>query len=204
MWYKPTETDSTRLSRARPCNIRPLPYIQETYIYPSTAHAPAGAQPRLPQTTAPSATAPKPPASPAPTLPRPAPPSTSSPPPRSTPTLPLPEPVVDLDDDPHLLISVERYTYKDWAGEQPAEPVCCAAICFPSLDSPSPPSTDLLNSVPSAQRPQLSDVGALAAKSRLHRTDDETAFWYNDRPHPNPGTNYHRPPPIPRASTSQC
>ena len=83
---------------------------------------PARAQPRLPPTRTPPAAAPTPPASPAPTPPRPAPPSTSSPTSPSIPTFPLPDPVVDFNNDPHLLARVERNTHRDWAREQRAEP----------------------------------------------------------------------------------
>ena len=123
---------------------------------------PVGAQPRLPQTTPPPAAAPTPLASPAPTLPRLAPPSTSSPPSPSTPVLPHPNPVVDHNNDTYPLARIERYTYEDWA-RTTAEPVCYAAIRFLSLDSPSPPPTDLLDFIPSAQRPLLDDVLALAS-----------------------------------------
>ena len=141
----------------------------------------------------PPAAAPTPPASPASTAARPAPPSTTSPTSPSTPTLLLPDPVVDLNDDPHLLARVERYTYRDWAREQCAEPVCYAAIRFLSLDSPSPPPADLLDFIPSAQRPLLSNVLALAAKGRLHRTDDETALLVQRPPTSQPGNSL--PPP---------
>ena len=90
--------------------------------------------------------------------------------------IPLLDPVVDLNVDPHLLAHVERYTYRGWARKQCAEPVCYAAIRFLSLESPSPPPADLLDFIPSAQRPLLADVLALAAKNRLHGTDDETAL----------------------------
>ena len=156
---------------------------------------PAGAQPRLPPTTTPPAAAPTPPVSPAPTPPRPPPPSTSSPTFPSTPTLQLPDPVVDHNDDPHLLARVERYTYRDWAREQRAEPVCYAAIRFLSLDSPSPPPADLLDFIPSAQRPLLADVLALAAMKTLHRTDDETALLVQPPPTSQPGNSL--PPPAP-------
>ena len=165
---------------------------------------PAWAQPRLSPTTTPPAAAPTPPASPAPTAPRPAPPSTTSPTSPSTPTLLIPDPVVNLNNDPHLLARVERYTYRDWAREQRAEPVCYAAIRFLSLDFRSPPPADLLDSIPSAQRSLLSDVLALAAKGRLHRTDDETALLVQRPPTSQPGNNLPPPAPYPPASTFQC
>ena len=98
---------------------------------------------------------------------------------------------------PHLLARVERYIYRDWAREQRAEPVCYAAIRFLSLDSPSPPPADLLDSIPSAQRPLLSDVLALAAKGRLHRTDDETALLVQRPPTSQPGNSLPPPAPYP-------
>ena len=166
--------------------------------------SPAAAQPRLPPTTTPPAAAPTPPASPAPTAPRPVPPSTTSPTSPSTPTLLIPDPVVDLNNDPHFLARVERYTYRDRAREQRAEPVCYAAIHFLSLDSPPPPPADLLDSIPSAQRPLLSDVLALAAKADSTALTTKQPSWSNDCPHPNPGTASRHPHPIPPASTFQC
>ena len=165
---------------------------------------PAGAQLRLPPTTTPPAAAPTPPASPAPTAPRPVPPSTTSPTSPSTPTLLLPDPAVDLYNDPHLLARVECYTYRDWAREQRAEPVCYAAIRFLSFDSPPPPPADLFDSIPSAQRPLLSDVLALAAKADSTALTAKQPSWFNDRPHLNPGTASRHPHPIPPASTFQC
>ena len=160
---------------------QPYPGDQRPPVYP------AAAQSRLaPTTTLPAAA--RTPLTPlAPPLPRPALPSTSSPPSPSTPTLLLPDPVVYLNDDPHLLALVERYTDRAWARKQRAEPVCYAAIRFRSWDSPSSPPTDLLDFIPSAQRSVIADVLALAAKSRLHRAlTTKQPSWYNDRPHFNP------------------
>ncbi len=150
------------------------------------------AQPRLLQPPTPPAAAPPQAAQPAPpvsTHPRSTPSPAPSPPIPSTPTPPLPEPVVEPDDDPHLLARVERYTYKDWAREQRAEPLCSATIRFLSLDSPSPPPPDLLDFIPLVRRPQLSDVLALGAKSKLHRTDDNTALLVLQPPNHPPGNN---------------
>ena len=73
--------------------------------------------------------------------------------------------------------------------------MCYAAIRFLSLDSPSPPPADLLDFIPSAHRPLLSDVLALAAKGRLHRTDDETALLVQRPSTSQTGTSL--PPPEP-------
>ena len=109
-------------------------------------------------------------------------PSPTPPPP------PLPEPFVEPDDDPHLLSCVERYTHKDWAREQRAEVPCSATIRFLSLGSPSPP-TDFLDYIPSVRRPRLSDVLTLAAKSQLHRTDDDTVLLVHRPTKPPAGSN---------------
>ena len=107
----------------------------------------------------------------------------------------LPDPVVDLNDDPHLLARVERYTYRDWAHEQCLEPVCYAAIRFFSVDPPSSPPADFLGFILSAQRPLLADVLALAAKNRLPRTEDETALPVQRSPTSQPENSL--PPPAP-------
>ena len=73
--------------------------------------------------------------------------------------------------------------------------MCYAAIRFLSLDSPSQPPADLLDIIPSAQRPLLSDILALAAKCRLHCTDDETALLVQRPPTSQPGNSL--PPAAP-------
>ena len=145
-----------------------------------TSAPPATARPRPLPTTPPSATAPA----------QPAPPTPPTNPSLPTPSSPVPpsEPDVTPDDDPHLLARIEHRTSSDWAREQRAEPLCSAVIRFLSLGSPSPPPPDLLDFIPSARRPQLSDVLALAAKSTLHRTDDDTALLVQRPPNPPPTT----------------
>ena len=99
-------------------------------------------------------------------------------------------------DDPHLLARVEHCTHKDWAREQRVEPLCSATIRLLSLGSPSPPPPDLLDFIPPARRPQLSDVIALAAKTALHRTDDDTTLLVQRPPTTQPG-NHLQPPTSP-------
>ena len=90
--------------------------------------------------------------------------------------------VIRPDDDPHLRFCVEHYTYTNWAHEQRAEPLCSAIIRFISLGLPSPPPSDLLDYMPTASRPLLSEVLALEAKGKLRTTDDDTVLLVH-RPH---------------------
>ena len=69
----------------------------------------------------------------------PRPPLSTTPPPR------VPEPAIEPDDDPYLLSCIEHFTFTGWARKQHPEPPFAATIHCLSLNSPAPPSIDLLD-----------------------------------------------------------
>ena len=71
-----------------------------------------------------------------------------------------------------FLESVKRYSRTDWAREQRAEPICDDAIRYLLLGCLSVLPDDFLLHLAPRKRPPLSEVRALAAKSRPCRDDD--------------------------------
>ena len=67
---------------------------------------------------------------------------------------------------------VERYSHTDWAREQRDELVCNDAIRYLLLGRPSVRPDDFLLHLAPGKCPPLSEVRALAPKSRLYRDDD--------------------------------
>ena len=74
----------------------------------------------------------------------------------------------------------ERYSLSDWQREQQAKPTCAAAIPYLAKGSPKPPPADLLDGFPELHRPVLHEVLALAAKGKLHTTDDGIILLVRD------------------------
>ena len=104
------------------------------------------------------------------------------------------EPAVEPNDDSHLRSCVDHFTHTDWASKQRTEPLCSAAIRFFPLNSPSPSPDDFLDFIPDSRRPRLSEVLTLAAKARLHATDDGTVFLVHRSPPPAPHPTDRAPP----------
>ena len=88
-------------------------------------------------------------------------------------------------DTAHLRDCVQSFRAVDWAREQQQESECVAAMRFLSRGSPSPPPPDLLTLDAPLRSPRLDDVLALAAKTRLHTTDDNvTLLVHKSAPSP--------------------
>ena len=89
------------------------------------------------------------------------------------------------DDSSYLQDCVQSFNTVDWAREQQRESECIVAMRFLSRGSPSPPPSGLLNVPAPLRSPTLTDVLALASKTRLHTTDDNiTLLVHKSAPRP--------------------
>ena len=80
--------------------------------------------------------------------------------------------------------STARYSHRDSAGEQHAEPACYAAMRYIVLRWPPPLSTDFISCFPFHQRPFSSEIQELVGKGRLHATDDGIVLLVRQLPPP--------------------
>lgn len=82
---------------------------------------------------------------------------------------------------PASVFLVENHTFTDWAREQLTEPLRFTPVSCNSFHSSSL-GHDLFGYIPSSCHPLLPKVDFLAAKDRLHITDDDTVIL-NLEPH---------------------